>query len=68
MECMKEKQQSLPELWVHPADHLRIVRDGSVGTFGVLMSESSGIAQPALQTSSHSTKQQCDTSLFLSMS
>lgn len=68
MEGMKKKQQSLPELWVHPAGHLRTVRDGSVCTFGVLMSKSSGIAQPALQTSSHSTKQQCDTSLFLSMS
>lgn len=49
MKCMKEKQQSLPEFWVHPAGHLRIVRDVSVGTFGVLMSKSSRIAQPALQ-------------------
>lgn len=37
MECMKEKQQSLPELWVHPVGHLRVVRDESVCTFGVLM-------------------------------
>lgn len=60
MECMKEKKQSLPELWVHLVGHLRILKDGSVCTFGVLMSKSSGIAQPALQISSHSTKQQCD--------
>lgn len=54
-------------LLVYPVGHLRIVRDRSVCTFGVLMSKSSGIAQPALQTSSHSMKQQCDTSLFLSV-